>query len=296
MISKVKKVGSLGITRLLENDRYIIQLLRKNWKVITGEIVAEYSFPSFFSKGRLTVIVENSIILNEMKIHQNVIMENIRKELFINAVEEIYIKKGSVFNEKKEKEQFFQDYQGDKEEDFSEILVFEKEEAEKIEKIFSEKVTITDEKIAGRIKKIALNSKLKEGLLKKKGYKKCDVCSELFLGDGDICIKCENEEKNRELASIKKEIEKNPLISYKEIFSKYNCTENEYYRARDTLAEEMTFLISELIEEKEKEKAEKAAEKYAVYRIGTNDNKIIKNLAEKILGRITRYLEMRRKI
>ena len=94
---KPNRIGEVSINRITEDDRYMIHIIRKNWKKIVGDVIAEYSFPSFFSKGKLTVIVENNLIMNEMKMYRETILENINEEFHGIAVREIYMKSGKIY-------------------------------------------------------------------------------------------------------------------------------------------------------------------------------------------------------
>ena len=199
---KPNRIGEVGISKITENDRYMIHIIRKNWKKIVGDVIAEYSFPSFFSKGKLTIIVENNLIMSEMKMYRETILENVNEEFHGIAVSEIYMKSGKIYNNR--------DIYKDNEvaEETAEITA---EEKEKIERLFTDN---ENNELAERIKNIALNSKINEKILLKKGYIECEKCGDLFLGEGEICIKCRNELENEKMGKIKKLIEQNPLISY----------------------------------------------------------------------------------
>ena len=202
---KLNRIGEVSISRITENDRYMIHIIRKNWKKIVGDVIAEYSFPSFFSKGKLTVIVENNLIMSEMKMYRETILENVNEEFHGTAVSEIYIKGGKIHNNR-------DIYNEHKEtEETAEITA---EEKEKIERLFPD---VENNELAERIKNIALNSKINEKILLKKGYIECERCGDLFLGEEEMCIKCRNELENEKMGRIKKLIEKNPVISYREI-------------------------------------------------------------------------------
>ena len=155
---KLNRIGEVSISRITENDRYMIHIIRKNWKKIVGDVIAEYSFPSFFSKGKLTVIVENNLIMSEMKMYRETILENVNEEFHGTAVSEIYIKGGKIHNNR-------DIYNEHKEtEETAEITA---EEKEKIERLFPD---VENNELAERIKNIALNSKINEKILLKKGF------------------------------------------------------------------------------------------------------------------------------
>ena len=282
---KLNRIGEVSISRITENDRYMIHIIRKNWRKIVGDVIAEYSFPSFFSKGKLTVIVENNLIMNEMKMYRETILENINEEFHGIAVGEIYMKSGKIY------------YNGDLYKDYEETeetAEITDEEKEKIEELFSEN---ENDELAERIKNIALNSKINEKILLKKGYKECERCGDLFLGEDEICIKCRNELENEKMGRIKKLIEKNPLISYRETEREIEeLTEGEFYKARDQLAEDLTLFVSELIEQHTLKEAGQAAEKYAVYRTGSSERYIVNKVKEELLNRLTKFLKLRGRI
>ncbi len=282
---KLNRIGEVSISRITENDRYMIHIIRKNWKKIVGDVIAEYSFPSFFSKGKLTVIVENNLIMSEMKMYRETILENVNEEFHGTAVSEIYIKGGKIYNNR-------DIYNEHKEtEETAEITA---EEKEKIERLFPD---VENNELAERIKNIALNSKINEKILLKKGYVECERCGDLFLGEEEMCIKCRNELENEKMGRIKKLIEKNPVISYRETEREIEeLTEREFYKARDQLAEDLTLFVSELIEQNNLKEAGETAEKYALYRTGSSEVYIINKVKEELLNRLTKFLKLRGRI
>ncbi|ACZ06892.1 Zn-ribbon-containing, possibly RNA-binding protein and truncated derivatives [Sebaldella termitidis] len=282
---KLNRIGEVSISRITENDRYMIHIIRKNWKKIVGDVIAEYSFPSFFSKGKLTVIVENNLIMSEMKMYRETILENVNEEFHGTAVSEIYIKGGKIHNNR-------DIYNEHKEtEETAEITA---EEKEKIERLFPD---VENNELAERIKNIALNSKINEKILLKKGYIECERCGDLFLGEEEMCIKCRNELENEKMGRIKKLIEKNPVISYRETEREIEeLTEGEFYKARDQLAEDLTLFVSELIEQNNLKEAGETAEKYALYRTGSSEVYIINKVKEELLNRLTKFLKLRGRI
>ena len=282
---KPNRIGEVSINRITEDDRYMIHIIRKNWKKIVGDVIAEYSFPSFFSKGKLTVIVENNLIMSEMKMYRETILENVNEEFHSTAVSEIYIKGGKIHNNR-------DIYNEHKEtEETAEITA---EEKEKIERLYPD---VENNELAERIKNIALNSKINEKILLKKGYIECERCGDLFLGEEEMCIKCRNELENEKMGRIKKLIEKNPVISYRETEREIEeLTEGEFYKARDQLAEDLTLFVSELIEQNNLKEAGETAEKYALYRTGSSEVYIINKVKEELLNRLTKFLKLRGRI
>ena len=289
---RINKINEVKMEKILENDRYLIHIIRQNWGKIVGEVIAKYSFPSFFSKEKLTIIVGNNLILNEIEIYKETILENINEQLNNNYVKEIYLKSGKIFSNNENYNTSIKEYN----------MELSEEEKEKIEKSFSKNIVndTQDEnilEIADRIKKIAINSKISEKILLEKGYKECERCEELFLGEGLICIKCKNELENEKMSKIKNIIEKKPFISIREISDQIeDITEQEFYRARDQLAEELTLIISELIEDHNMKSAEVAAEKYAIYRTGSQELFIINKIKDELLNRLTKFLKIKGKI
>ena len=282
---KLNRIGEVSISRITENDRYMIHIIRKNWKKIVGDVIAEYSFPSFFSKGKLTVIVENNLIMSEMKMYRETILENVNEEFHSTAVSEIYIKGGKIYNNR----DIYNDHK--EKEETAEITA---EEKEKIERLFPD---VENNELAERIKNIALNSKINEKILLKKGYIECERCGDLFLGEEEMCIKCRNELENEKMGRIKKLIEKNPVISYRETEREIEeLTEGEFYKARDQLAEDLTLFVSELIEQNNLKEAGETAEKYALYRTGSSEVYIINKVKEELLNRLTKFLKLRGRI
>ena len=282
---KPNRISEVSIDKITEDDRYMIHIIRKNWKKIVGDVIAEYSFPSFFSKGKLTVIVENNLIMNEMKMYRETILENINEEFHGVMVGEIYMKSGKIY----QNWDLYKDYE--KTEETAEIT---SEEKEKIEELFPD---TENNELAERIKNIAFNSKINEKILLKKGYRECVRCGDLFLSEDDICIKCRNELENEKMGRIKKLIERNPLISYRAMEKEIEeLTEGEFYKARDQLAEDLTLFVSELIEQNNLKEAGSAAEKYALYRTGSSEIYIVNKVKEELLNRLTKFLKLRGRI
>ena len=124
---KPNRISEVSIDKITEDDRYMIHIIRKNWKKIVGDVIAEYSFPSFFSKGKLTVIVENNLIMSEMKMYRETILENVNEEFHGVMVGEIYMKSGKIY----QNWDLYKDYE--KTEETAEIT---SEEKEKIEELF----------------------------------------------------------------------------------------------------------------------------------------------------------------
>lgn len=288
MKKKLNKISEVKMEKILEDDRYLIHIIRKNWKKMVGEMIAEYSFPSFFSNGKLTVIVGNNLILNEVRMLQETVLENINEALYDNRVKDIYLKTGNLYDKK---DNLYRDFE-DEFFDPSEIKITE-EEKEKIEEEFSK---YGNSQITERIKKIAMNAKETEKILVRKGYKECIRCYDLFMGAGEICIKCKNELAEERLKGIKRILERNPLISYRDISKETEITESEYYHARDQLAEELAYIISDFIEEKNIIAAKETARRYAIYKVGSDDEYIISQTTEKLINRLTKFLKIRGKI
>ena len=62
---KVKKISEIDkkYIRKNKNDQYYYNLIKENWGKLVGDIVAENSFPAFFSKGKLYINVNDSTII-----------------------------------------------------------------------------------------------------------------------------------------------------------------------------------------------------------------------------------------
>ena len=217
--------------------------------------------------------------------YRETILENVNEEFDGTPVCEIYIKSGKIYNNR----DIYKDHK--ETEETAEITA---EEKEKIERLFPDD---ENNELAERIKNIALNSKINEKILLKKGYIECERCGDLFLGESEICIKCRNELENEKMGRIKKLIEKNPVISYRETERKIEeLTEREFYKARDQLAEDLTLFVSELIEQNNLKEAGETAEKYALYRTGSSEVYIINKVKEELLNRLTKFLKLRGRI
>ena len=80
---KVKKISEIDkkYIRKNKNDQYYSNLIKENWGKLVGDIVAENSFPAFFSKGKLYINVNDSTIIQQLSMYKDEVLNIFEKEL-----------------------------------------------------------------------------------------------------------------------------------------------------------------------------------------------------------------------
>ncbi len=306
MIKYSKMSDIVNNRKEIKNDKYYMSMIKIKWKQVVGEIIAENSFPVFFSNGKLLIDVKDNVLLQELQMHKDVILKNIEIEIGSNIVFEInlrlyknYYQYVKVKYEEKEEKEIIRKY--------TDIQISEKdsiisnEEKEKIE-LEIDKIDIKDNdlKIKERVKKIAIKKKIEEKQLLESGLIYCIECNELFLPklNEKKCIKCKNKKEEDKLNKVKKIIYVNPLIDIRKAsyLAGEEISESIYNRARDIISQDFFYDLIELVNKHKEvlkedsfyhEKKEEILkeykdimDKYVKYKIGTEDE-MISNIVKK---------------
>ena len=313
---KVKKISEIDkkYIRKNKNDQYYSNLIKENWGKLVGDIVAENSFPAFFSKGKLYVNVNDSTIIQQLSMYKDEVLNIFEKELGARVVLDL-----DVRMDRKKKVDIVRNVEVIENNDeenvrkYSSINVdiekikLPKEEILQIEEIL-DKIDKKYSEIGERIKKIAIDKKREEKALKEEGIINCMSCGDLFLPQTDekTCIKCINKKEEEKLDVMLKEIKNNPMLRLES-----DMDINLYNRARDIISQDYFYDMIEIIRHHRRivnyedsiynDKDEKRKEfneymgKYIMYKIGSEDKDVQEAAKKDIIYRIKKIVEMKYK-
>ena len=315
--------------KIFKNESYILWKLKENWIEITGKTIGENTDLKWLKNGILTVNVSDPSIYHSIITYQNVIINKSNEFLekkYINKLEILKINKSirrNITEELVKNEKIRNDEDEDIEQDLDEIILKEEKEFNNIkissEEIFEIENSINkiDEKykeFSEKLKEIAINRKKKDKYLLTKKYKMCDKCGTIYYpGKNEkICFECYEKEENKKIEFMKKIIKENPFIGEKEAVLLTNTDDYTYYRVRDILAQRTYFELlyfcertdldieinkdySSEIRNEAKIELEILIKIYIDYKIGTEDNTIFQNERNKILKKLKREINFRKK-
>lgn len=142
-------------------------IIRGHWRDIVGKL-SKKSEPLWIKEGILYVVVEDSIYLHHMSMNKNKYLKRAQEILKKEYVKDIRFKVSKV--------------QG-----CNYMEVMDEKNDEKKEEFISELKDLTLEE---KIEVLKKRAKEREDALISKGYKKCDICGMMFLGEGFICKPC----------------------------------------------------------------------------------------------------------
>ena len=142
----------------------------------------------------------------------------------------------------------------------------------------------------------------------------CDKCGTIYYpGKNEkICFECYEKEENKKIEFMIKIIKENPFIGEKNAVLLTNTDDYTYYRVRDILAQRTYFELlyfcertdldieinkdySSEIRNEAKIELEILIKMYIDYKIGTEDNTIFQNERNKILKKLKREINFRKK-
>ena len=313
---KVKKISEIDkkYIRKNKNDQYYSNLIKENWGKLVGDIVAENSFPAFFSKGKLYINVNDSTIIQQLSMYKDEVLNIFEKELGDRIVLDL-----DVRMDRKKKVDIVRNVEVIENNDeenvrkYSSINVdiekikLPEEEILQIEEIL-DKIDKKYSEIGERIKKIAIDKKREEKALKEEGIINCMSCGDLFLPQTDekTCIKCINKKEEEKLDVMLKEIKNNPMLRLES-----DMDINLYNRARDIISQDYFYDMIEIIRHHRRivnyedsiynDKDEKRKEfneymgKYIMYKIGSEDKDVQEAAKKDIIYRIKKIVEMKYK-
>ena len=313
---KVKKISEIDkkYIRKNKNDQYYSNLIKENWGKLVGDIVAENSFPAFFSKGKLYINVNDSTIIQQLSMYKDEVLNIFEKELGDRIVLDL-----DVRMDRKKKVDIVRNVEVIENNDeenvrkYSSINVdiekikLPEEEILQIEEIL-DKIDKKYSEIGERIKKIAIDKKREEKALKEEGIINCMSCGDLFLPQTDekTCIKCINKKEEEKLDVMLKEIKNNPMLRLES-----DMDINLYNRARDIISQDYFYDMIEIIKHHRRivnyedsiynDKDEKRKEfneymgKYIMYKIGSEDKDVQEAAKKDTIYRIKKIVEMKYK-
>ncbi|MGL4971264.1 MAG: DciA family protein [Cetobacterium sp.] len=143
-------------------------IIRGHWRDIVDKL-SEKSEPLWIKESVLYVLVEDSMYLHHMSMNKNKYLNKVQDILKKDYVKDIRFKISKIQNL-----------------DYSEYMDKHVEEKKNEEFISELKDLTLEEKIDVLRKK----AKEREQVLISKGYKKCDICGMMFLGEEDTCKPC----------------------------------------------------------------------------------------------------------
>ncbi len=205
------------------------------------------------------------------------------------------------------------------------------ENLKKLEKVKWEEIELTDKELqsiyesldkidkkyaehAQRLEGIAINRRKKDKYLLANGYSRCEECGKIFLPHGDekICYECYGKKEEKKLQKMVRLIQQNPFIGEKKAIQLTDTDVSTYYRVRDKLAQEiyedmLYFCLEKDMEIKYnsdysyeiKAEARKSLisfmKNYIYYKIGSDDRDVLEIEQKKVLKKLNRDLNFRRK-
>lgn len=210
-MNKPVKLKEVIESKIKDNVFYKLEFLKINWENIVGKNLAKRSFPLFVKEDILIIGVTSSIWSQQMLFLKNQIINNTNSKLNGEYIKNIkfkvskYEKANKYIEEKKVKEI--------EQINFNNISI-QPFEIKQLKKAIE---PIKDDEIKKSIYRVSILNKKREKYLLKNGYKKCDKCGEIFIGEGKFCIICKNKIEKKNKKRIYNKIKKNLLITYAEM-------------------------------------------------------------------------------
>ncbi|BDU49435.1 DUF721 domain-containing protein [Haliovirga abyssi] len=269
-MNKPVKLKEVIESKIKNNVFYKLEFLKINWVDIVGKNLAKKSFPLFVKEDVLIIGVTSSIWSQQMLFLKNQIIKNSNLKLNGEYIKNIRFKvskyeKTINYIEKKQKVKR-------EKIDFNNISIqpFEIKQLKKAIEF------IKDDDIKRHIYKVSVLNKKREKYLLENGYKKCEKCGELFVGEGKICILCKNDIQKENRRRIYNKIKNNLLITYTEMkYEEKYLTKIEFEdiknRVKDGIYREILINIKEL----KYKKARDLLEKYFILDSGTDNKRVI---------------------
>ena len=299
---------------VFKGEGYTLWKLRKNWELITGDIIAEKSEPKNLYMRELTIYVHDPVIHHSIVLYSSIIMKKINEFFQGNVVEKVEVRKInknlrknvldfkqkeksekiSEINEKTEKKVLFQVEEQE--------LSFE--EREKIRENI-EKIDKKYENFAIRLKEIAENNRKKEKYLLKNGFIECSECGKIFYpGENEkICFNCYDRKESRKIDRMARLLTEIPLIGERDAVRMTETDAYTYYKVRDMLAQRvyrdlLYFCIEKNLQIKGNEEWSEEIRKetivdfeiyvknYIDFKIGTDNMEIFSKEREKVIRKL----------
>ena len=317
MTSKIKKLDK-NIFELkcsaFKGEGYTLWKLRKNWELITGNIIAEKSEPKNLYMRELTINVHDPVIHHSIVSYSSIIMKKINEFFQGNVVEKVEVRKINK-NLRKNVLDFSQKKKSEKISEINEKtgkkILFQEEEQElsfeEREKIREniEKIDKKYENFAIRLKEIAENNRKKEKSLLKNGFIECSECGKIFYpGENEkICFNCYDRKESRKIDGMARLLTEMPLIGERDAVRMTETDAYTYYKVRDMLAQRiyrdlLYFCIEKNLQIKGNEEWSEEIRKetivdfeiyvknYIDFKIGTDNMEIFSKEREKVIRKL----------
>ena len=231
-----------------KGEGYTLWKLRKNWELITGNIIAEKSEPKNLYMRELTINVHDPVIHHSIVSYSSIIMKKINEFFQGNVVEKVEVRKinrnsgrnildlskqektGNTLKtiETAEKKNSLQEKE----------MKLSTEEKEKIKENIA-KIDKKYENFAIRLKEIAENNRKREKYLLSSGFIQCSECGKIFYPGGNekICFNCYDRKESGKIEAMAKLLTEMPLIGERDAVRRTGTDAYTYYKVRDMLAQ-----------------------------------------------------------
>ena len=280
MEDKVNKLGNLAKyiydkkkISFFNNEKYILEKIKKNWEIFVGGPIFERSEPKSLFQKILTVNLTDATVYHIFLLHKNVVKDRINKFLGEDVVGNIEIHKVNykikreILDELIENEENFgtlkvgemlrehevtkRRWGNNKKKVFTKKftkkgkidinkVILPKEIIDKIHKAMTENPN-RDKKLSERLEGILIKMEKRRICLKELGYAECKMCKSLFkpMKDEKICFECEMAKKNKIFESMMRLIQEKPFIGERQALKIIKTNKKTYYKAREVLAQQI---------------------------------------------------------
>lgn len=230
-------LNNIFIKNMSEKNKdgdFRLQYILNTWPQIVGYEISKYSFIKSFEDGVLTVIVNNSPFMHEIKMMSPVILDAMNKLYGEEIFKKIKCLSGST-KEKDLKEAAIQ-------EKLCKLREVEKEEYVPLEQIVLPKEVVDEidaslqhiskPELKELLRKTAISLRKKKYYMEKLGYWNCKTCGTTWSKDVKSCIKCDETRQKKKIVAIKKIIIEKPNIDFEEMNEHLVCTMEEMNQGR----------------------------------------------------------------
>ncbi len=280
MEDKVNKLGNLAKyiydkkkISFFNNEKYILEKIKKNWEIFVGGPIFERSEPKSLFQKILTVNLTDATVYHTFLLHKNVVKDRINKFLGEDVVRNIEIHKVNykikreILDELIENEENFgtlkvgemlrehevtkRRWGNNKKKVFTKKftkkgkidinkVILPKEIIDKIHKAMTENPNC-NKKLSERLESILIKMEKRRICLKELGYVECKMCKSLFkpMKDEKICFECEMAKKNKIFESMMRLIQEKPFIGERQALKIIKTDKKTYYKAREVLAQQI---------------------------------------------------------
>ena len=280
MEDKVNKLGNLAKyiydkkkISFFNNEKYILEKIKKNWEIFVGGPIFERSEPKSLFQKILTVNLTDATVYHTFLLHKNVVKDRINKFLGEDVVGNIEIHKVNykikreILDELIENEENFgtlkvgemlrehevtkRRWGNNKKKVFTKKftkkgkidinkVILPKEIINKIHKAMTENPN-RDKKLSERLERILIKMEKRRICLKELGYVECKMCKSLFkpMKDEKICFECEMAKKNKIFESMVRLIQEKPFTGERQALKIIKTDKKTYYKAREVLAQQI---------------------------------------------------------